>query len=376
MLSSILAGLGLGGAAAVGRPGDRCWSPLPIYRRSAGTSELIDALAPAAAALAVPAYRGKRSHPLVIAPRVARDLSVSTAVGLRQLLVDIGCWARGRRSGGGGRHRHALEYGPCWRNPTATASATAGLRAASWTVASARAGRGPSQLRNKARLMTMHPAKWTAAHRPPPGSSAQLGRARQRGARHPQAPEQGPGTTGWPPGRPVAAPPTTKDRAAGIRAPTGRPPPDRAARSASSCRAGGRPRTAEMVREEDRHRQQPTRSGRARSSRTPVCRSRRHARDRSNRRNVIGSPTAVRDLDRRRGVKNPTPRPMAKPAHIDRDDADRAGVGRRRHREADQREQRHAAAAQPPAGSRAIPGNTASRTRDRRRARSCHRSSR
>jgi CTP:molybdopterin cytidylyltransferase MocA len=90
MLSSILAGLdALGGAAAVqagGRPLLVTPADLPAIEPST-IQNLIDALARSDAALAVPAYRGKRGHPLVIAARVVSDLAtLDPSVGLRQLL--------------------------------------------------------------------------------------------------------------------------------------------------------------------------------------------------------------------------------------------------------------------------------------------------
>lgn len=90
MLSSILAGLdALGGAAAIeaaGRPLLVTPADLPAIEPST-IQNLIDALARSDAALAVPAYRGKRGHPLAIAARVVSDLpSLDPAVGLRQLL--------------------------------------------------------------------------------------------------------------------------------------------------------------------------------------------------------------------------------------------------------------------------------------------------
>ncbi len=84
MLSSILAGLdALGGAAAIeaaGRPLLVTPADLPAIEPST-IQKLIDALERSDAALAVPAYRGKRGHPLAIAARVAREISRSRPGG-------------------------------------------------------------------------------------------------------------------------------------------------------------------------------------------------------------------------------------------------------------------------------------------------------
>jgi molybdenum cofactor cytidylyltransferase len=90
MLSSILAGLdALGGASAVeaaGRPLLVSPADLPAIESST-IRDLVAALVRERASLAVPAYRGKRGHPLAIAAPVVTDLpTLDPAVGLRQLL--------------------------------------------------------------------------------------------------------------------------------------------------------------------------------------------------------------------------------------------------------------------------------------------------
>jgi CTP:molybdopterin cytidylyltransferase MocA len=90
MLSSILAGLeALGGAEAIeasARP--LLVTPGDLPAIVPGTvRELIEALDRGPAPLAVPAYRGKRGHPIAIASSVVRDLpGLDPTIGLRQLL--------------------------------------------------------------------------------------------------------------------------------------------------------------------------------------------------------------------------------------------------------------------------------------------------
>ena len=90
MLSSILAGLdALGGAAALattGRP--LLVSPADLPAIDPRTiRDLVGALERGKSPLAVPAYRGKRGHPLAIAASVVGDLArLDPTVGLRQLL--------------------------------------------------------------------------------------------------------------------------------------------------------------------------------------------------------------------------------------------------------------------------------------------------
>lgn len=90
MLSSILAGLAaLGGAAAIERhglpllvtPGD-----LPALRAST-VVELVRRATTAGAPLAVPTWRSRRGHPLLIAPHLAAEVErLDPARGLHQLL--------------------------------------------------------------------------------------------------------------------------------------------------------------------------------------------------------------------------------------------------------------------------------------------------
>ena len=90
MLSSILAGLdALGGAAAIeagGRPLLVTPADLPAIEPHT-IRDLLGALERSGVPLAVPAYRGKRGHPLAIAASVVGDLAhLDPTVGLRQLL--------------------------------------------------------------------------------------------------------------------------------------------------------------------------------------------------------------------------------------------------------------------------------------------------
>lgn len=89
MLSSVLAGIeALGGAAALARRGEPllvCPADLPALA-PATVRAVLDALA-AGAALALPVHRGRRGHPLGIAPRLAAEIAtLDLAAGLRQLL--------------------------------------------------------------------------------------------------------------------------------------------------------------------------------------------------------------------------------------------------------------------------------------------------
>jgi molybdenum cofactor cytidylyltransferase len=90
MLSSILAGLdALGGAAAIESEGEPLLvTPADLPAIDARTiRELIATLARERAPLVVPAYRGKRGHPLAIAASLAHELArLDPTVGLRQLL--------------------------------------------------------------------------------------------------------------------------------------------------------------------------------------------------------------------------------------------------------------------------------------------------
>jgi len=92
MLSSILAGLaGLGGggagALAVGRtPLLVCPGDLPALR-PATIVELLRRRAAAGAGLALPVHRGRRGHPLAMAPALIPEIeSLDPGRGLRQLL--------------------------------------------------------------------------------------------------------------------------------------------------------------------------------------------------------------------------------------------------------------------------------------------------
>jgi molybdenum cofactor cytidylyltransferase len=90
MLSSILAGLeALGGALALEAAGELLLvtpADLPSIRPSTIVL-LLEALRREEASLAVPAYRGKRGHPLAIAPAVVGELErLDPAIGLHQLL--------------------------------------------------------------------------------------------------------------------------------------------------------------------------------------------------------------------------------------------------------------------------------------------------
>jgi molybdenum cofactor cytidylyltransferase len=90
MLSSILAGLAaLGGAGEVERRGAPllvCPGDLPALRPGT-VSELLRRRQAAGAGLAVPVYRGRRGHPLALAPALISEIaSLDPARGLRQLL--------------------------------------------------------------------------------------------------------------------------------------------------------------------------------------------------------------------------------------------------------------------------------------------------
>jgi molybdenum cofactor cytidylyltransferase len=90
MLSSIVAGLeALGGAAAIAAAGEALLvtpADLPALL-PATVRRLLATLESGGAPLAVPAYRGKRGHPLAIAARLAPEIpALDPAVGLRQLL--------------------------------------------------------------------------------------------------------------------------------------------------------------------------------------------------------------------------------------------------------------------------------------------------
>jgi molybdenum cofactor cytidylyltransferase len=90
MLSSIWEGLAaLGGAEALARSGEAllvCPADLPALRAST-VGELLRRQAEARAPLAVPVFRGKRGHPLAIAPALIPEIAtLDLEVGLRQLL--------------------------------------------------------------------------------------------------------------------------------------------------------------------------------------------------------------------------------------------------------------------------------------------------
>ena len=90
MLSSIREGIAaLGGAAALARAGEVllvCPADLPALR-AATVGELLRRQAEAEAPLAVPVFRGKRGHPLAIAPALIPEIeTLDLEVGLRQLL--------------------------------------------------------------------------------------------------------------------------------------------------------------------------------------------------------------------------------------------------------------------------------------------------
>lgn len=86
MLSSILAGISaLGGAARLAQEGERlavCPADLPALSPST-----VAAVLRSRAPLAVPAYQGRRGHPLVIAPELIPEIeTLDLASGLRELL--------------------------------------------------------------------------------------------------------------------------------------------------------------------------------------------------------------------------------------------------------------------------------------------------
>lgn len=90
MLSSIWEGIAaLGGAEALARSGEVllvCPADLPALRAST-VIELLRRQAEARAPLAVPVFRGKRGHPLAIAPALIPEIeTLDLEVGLRQLL--------------------------------------------------------------------------------------------------------------------------------------------------------------------------------------------------------------------------------------------------------------------------------------------------
>jgi CTP:molybdopterin cytidylyltransferase MocA len=90
MLSSILAGLaalgGPGAVAASGRPVLVCPADLPGL--SPATVAAVLAALGSGACLAVPVHRGRRGHPLGIAPRLVAEVEgLDPAVGLRQLVA-------------------------------------------------------------------------------------------------------------------------------------------------------------------------------------------------------------------------------------------------------------------------------------------------
>lgn len=86
MLSSILAGISaLGGAARLALDGESlavCPADLPALSPST-----VAAVLQARAPLAVPAFQGRRGHPLVIAPELIPEIeSLDLSAGLRELL--------------------------------------------------------------------------------------------------------------------------------------------------------------------------------------------------------------------------------------------------------------------------------------------------
>ena len=89
MLSTILEGLAaLGGAAALARRGELLLvSPADLPAIRPGTvARLIREATESGAPLAVPLYRGRRGHPLAIAPALIPEIeTLDPAVGLRQL---------------------------------------------------------------------------------------------------------------------------------------------------------------------------------------------------------------------------------------------------------------------------------------------------
>lgn len=90
MLSSIREGIAaLGGAAALARAGEVllvCPADLPALRAET-VGELLRRQDEAEAPLAVPVFRGKRGHPLAIAPELIPEIdTLDPDVGLRQLL--------------------------------------------------------------------------------------------------------------------------------------------------------------------------------------------------------------------------------------------------------------------------------------------------
>jgi molybdenum cofactor cytidylyltransferase len=87
MLSSILAGISaVGGAARLASDGEPlavCPADLPALRPST-----VAAVLRSRAPLAVPSYRGKRGHPLVIAPELIPEIeTLDLDTGLRELLA-------------------------------------------------------------------------------------------------------------------------------------------------------------------------------------------------------------------------------------------------------------------------------------------------
>lgn len=90
MLSSIREGIAaLGGAATLARAGEVllvCPADLPALR-AATVVELLRRQAEARSPLAVPVFRGKRGHPLAIAPALIPEIeTLDLGIGLRQLL--------------------------------------------------------------------------------------------------------------------------------------------------------------------------------------------------------------------------------------------------------------------------------------------------
>jgi len=89
MLSTIREGIAsLGGAAALVERGETLLvSPADLPNLSAGTvTALLERMAETGTPLAVPVYRGKRGHPLAIAPALIAEIdTLDPAVGLKQL---------------------------------------------------------------------------------------------------------------------------------------------------------------------------------------------------------------------------------------------------------------------------------------------------
>jgi molybdenum cofactor cytidylyltransferase len=89
MLSSILEGIAaLGGADALARRGDVLLvSPADLPRLDPrSVAELLRRMAEKEAPLAVPVYRGKRGHPLALAPALIPEiLHLDPEIGLKQL---------------------------------------------------------------------------------------------------------------------------------------------------------------------------------------------------------------------------------------------------------------------------------------------------